>query len=33
MIVEAGTTVGLCHAGYHAMNALRMEKAYRHWGP
>ena len=23
---------GLAHAGYHAMNSLRMEKAYRHWG-
>jgi 4-methylaminobutanoate oxidase (formaldehyde-forming) len=32
VIVEAGMTVCLRHAGYHAMNALRMEKAYRHWG-
>ena len=31
-IVEAGRDHGLVHAGYHAMNACRMEKAYRHWG-
>ena len=31
-IVAAGTSFGLRHAGYHALNALRMEKAYRHWG-
>jgi len=30
-IVEAGDTFGLVHAGYHAMNSLRMEKGYRHW--
>jgi 4-methylaminobutanoate oxidase (formaldehyde-forming) len=29
---EAGRSFGLVHAGYHAMNACRMEKAYRHWG-
>jgi glycine cleavage system T protein len=23
---------GLAHAGYHAINSLRIEKAYRHWG-
>jgi glycine cleavage system aminomethyltransferase T len=23
---------GLVHAGYHALNSLRIEKAYRHWG-
>ena len=23
---------GLRHAGYHALNSLRMEKGYRHWG-
>ena len=23
---------GLRHAGYHALNSLRIEKAYRHWG-
>ena len=22
----------IVHAGYHAMNSLRLEKAYRHWG-
>jgi len=31
-IVAAGGGFGLKHAGYHALNALRMEKAYRHWG-
>ena len=31
-IVAAGTAFGLVHAGYHALNSLRMEKAYRHWG-
>jgi glycine cleavage system T protein len=31
-IVEAGQDAGLKHAGMHAMNSLRMEKAYRHWG-
>lgn len=31
-IVKAGRHFGLKHAGYHAMNSLRMEKAYRHWG-
>ena len=31
-IVAAGAAYGLKHAGYHALNALRMEKAYRHWG-
>jgi 4-methylaminobutanoate oxidase (formaldehyde-forming) len=23
---------GVTHAGYHALNSLRMEKLYRHWG-
>ena len=23
--------VELVHAGYHALNSLRLEKAYRHW--
>jgi glycine cleavage system T protein len=32
VLVEAGANHGLVHAGYHAMNSLRMEKAYRHWG-
>src|SRR4051794_26606910 len=31
-IVEAGRDFGLVHAGYHAMNACRTEKGYRHWG-
>ena len=31
-IVGAGAAFGLKHAGYHALNSLRMEKAYRHWG-
>ncbi|MFM5886086.1 MAG: FAD-dependent oxidoreductase [Novosphingobium sp.] len=31
-IVAAGAAFGLRHAGYHALNSLRMEKAYRHWG-
>jgi 4-methylaminobutanoate oxidase (formaldehyde-forming) len=29
---EAGADFGLGPAGYHAMNACRMEKAYRHFG-
>jgi 4-methylaminobutanoate oxidase (formaldehyde-forming) len=29
---EAGPEFGLGLAGMHAMNACRMEKAYRHWG-
>ena len=32
VIVDAGRHHGLVPAGYHAMNACRMEKAYRHWG-
>jgi heterotetrameric sarcosine oxidase gamma subunit len=32
VIVEAGAAFGLRHAGYHALNSLRMEKGYRHWG-
>ena len=31
-IVASGDAFGLVHAGYHALNSLRMEKAYRHWG-
>jgi 4-methylaminobutanoate oxidase (formaldehyde-forming) len=30
-IIEAGEAFGLMHAGYHALNSLRLEKAYRHW--
>ena len=32
VLVGAGAPFGLRLAGYHAMNSLRMEKAYRHWG-
>jgi 4-methylaminobutanoate oxidase (formaldehyde-forming) len=31
-LAEAGAPRGLRHAGYHALNSLRMEKAYRSWG-
>ncbi len=31
-IVAAGEPFGLRHAGYHALNTLRMESGYRHWG-
>ena len=31
-IFEAGEGHGLRHAGYHAMNTLRLEAGYRHWG-
>jgi 4-methylaminobutanoate oxidase (formaldehyde-forming) len=31
-LVEAGDDLGLRHAGYHAMDSLRIEKAYRSWG-
>ena len=30
-IVAAGAEFDLAHAGYHALNSLRMEKGYRHW--
>ena len=30
-IVAAGESLGLVHAGYHALDSLRIEKAYRHW--
>lgn len=29
---DAGAAHGLRPAGYHALDSLRMEKAYRHWG-
>jgi 4-methylaminobutanoate oxidase (formaldehyde-forming) len=32
VLVDAGPAFGLRHAGYHALNSLRMEKGYRHWG-
>jgi glycine cleavage system T protein len=31
-LTEEGAAVGMRLAGYHAMNSLRMEKGYRHWG-
>ncbi|MBL8669533.1 MAG: GcvT family protein [Alphaproteobacteria bacterium] len=31
-LVDAGRDLGLAHCGYHALNTLRSEKAYRHWG-
>jgi heterotetrameric sarcosine oxidase gamma subunit len=30
-LVEAGRPLGLRHCGYHALNSLRIEKAYRDW--
>jgi 4-methylaminobutanoate oxidase (formaldehyde-forming) len=32
VLTETGTTYGLKLCGYHALNSLRMEKGYRHWG-
>ena len=31
-LLEAGAGLGLRHAGYHALDSLRAEKGYRHWG-
>jgi 4-methylaminobutanoate oxidase (formaldehyde-forming) len=31
-VVAAGDALGLRHAGFHAMDSLRMEKGYRSWG-
>ncbi|MCA1379092.1 FAD-dependent oxidoreductase [Bradyrhizobium sp. IC4061] len=31
-LVEEGARFDMRLAGYHAMNSLRMEKGYRHWG-
>jgi 4-methylaminobutanoate oxidase (formaldehyde-forming) len=31
-LLAASGESGLVHAGYHAMNSLRTEKGYRHWG-
>ena len=31
-LIEAGAGLGLQLAGYHALNSLRLEKGYRHWG-
>jgi len=32
VLMEAGKAFGLKLCGYHALNSLRMEKGYRHWG-
>ena len=32
LMVEKGQKYGLKLAGFHALNSLRMEKGYRHWG-
>ena len=32
IVVSAGAAFELRHVGYHALNSLRIEKAYRHWG-
>jgi len=29
---EAGAEYGLCNVGLHALNSLRLEKGFRHWG-
>jgi glycine cleavage system aminomethyltransferase T/glycine/D-amino acid oxidase-like deaminating enzyme len=31
-VVAAGPAHGLAHGGFFAINSLRMEKGYRHWG-
>lgn len=31
-LIEEGSAFDMRLAGYHAMNSLRMEKGYRHWG-
>ena len=31
-ILAAGEAFDLVHAGFHALDSLRIEKAYRHWG-
>ncbi len=31
-LIASGREYGMTHAGYHALNSLRMEKGYRHWG-
>jgi glycine cleavage system T protein len=31
-VIAAGEDLGLRHAGYHAMDSLRLEKGYRSWG-
>ncbi len=32
VLVEAGEEFAVANVGMHAMNSLRLEKAYRHWG-
>ncbi|TNE37578.1 GcvT family protein [Roseovarius sp.] len=32
VLTDAGEAFGLGHGGYFAINSLRMEKGYRHWG-
>jgi glycine cleavage system T protein len=32
LLVAQGSGFGMRHAGYHAMNSLRLEKGYRSWG-
>ena len=31
-MAKGNAAFGLRHAGYHALDSLRIEKAYRHWG-
>jgi len=31
-IKQAGTEFDICNAGLHALNSLRLEKGFRHWG-
>ncbi len=31
-VITAGAALGIRHAGYHALDSLRSEKAYRSWG-
>ena len=31
-IISAGQSFDLRHIGYHALDSLRLEKGYRHWG-
>ncbi|HEX3177234.1 MAG TPA: FAD-dependent oxidoreductase [Methylomirabilota bacterium] len=31
-VLDAGSDLGLRHAGYHALDSLRLEKGYRSWG-
>lgn len=31
-LLETGADLGLRHAGYHALDGLRAEKGFRHWG-